>query len=98
MKYIRALQKKYDDVIECCPHEKCIVVKNGKYGLVDSYTGKELIAVKYDEMREMDSSSAFVVKVGEHYGIVNEKGTVLVPTTYDQIDEHRCAGVLQKNG
>lgn len=75
-----------------------MVVKNGKYGLVNRYTGKELIALKYDEMRKIDSSSAFVVKVGEHYGVVNDKGTVLVPTTYDQIDEHRCAGVLQKNG
>ena len=91
-----------------------IVMKGGKFGIM-SY-GKELIPVKYKIEHFYDQvkwdgrcfysdGAAFVLSLDGKYGVMNNKGTIIVPFEYDYIagqrnnetDKLDFAGV-EKNG
>lgn len=95
MKYLKALKKKYDEVIECVSYSLVIVAKDGKYGVVDRYSGKVLIPLTYDELKE-NNFRGYLVRNGQYYGVINDNNKLLIPIEYDFIEPGVWTGLLQK--
>jgi hypothetical protein len=55
----------------------------GKTGLIDR-NGKWVIEAKYDDVFDNYVENAFLVKVGEKYGIVGKTGNEILPIQYDE--------------
>lgn len=95
MKYLKALKKKYDEVIECVSYSLVIVAKDGKYGVVDRYSGQVLIPLTYDELKE-NNFRGYLVRNGQYYGVINGNNELLIPIEYDFIEPGAWRGLLQK--
>ncbi|MFA9488152.1 MULTISPECIES: WG repeat-containing protein [unclassified Mannheimia] len=94
MSNLNSFKKKYDDVIECVSYSLLIVAKNGKYGVVDRYSKKEVIPLMYDEIKER-YCGGYSVRNGQHYGIINDENELLVPIEYDLIEDSGWVGMMQ---
>ena len=86
--------QKYDAIIiENFPSDLPIVEIDGKYGLFDKTTGKEIVPVKYDEVIAYYSvdyweKTTFIgcrVKLNGKWGYVNQTGKETVPVKYDSV-------------
>lgn len=75
---------KYDAI--GCLHPGIIVSTNGKWGIYDEQTNRELGAVKYDAIENMDVSHA-KVKLGQTWGMVHKyTGKEILPPQYQEIE------------
>jgi len=73
----------------------CGVGLNGKVGMVEIKTGKEVVQIKYNNLGFFESGLAMVMKWGsvsnpndktyERYGFVNKDGTEIVPLKYYEV-------------
>ena len=59
---------------------KSIVKKDGKFGFIDD-KNKEIAPCVYDEILQFNHGIA-VVRVGEHFGAINETGKIVIPIEY----------------
>lgn len=95
MSNLNSFKKKYDDVIEYVDYSLLIVAKNGKYGVVDRSSKKEVIPLMYDEIKERHCCG-YLVRNGQCYGIINDENELLVPIEYDFIEDSGWVGTMQK--
>lgn len=78
-----AISDKFDQMIH---HQMCYIVSNNeKFGLI-SKEGKELIPLKYDEIkRGVTYKSGLIVKTEKGFGVVDFTGKVIVKPEYKEI-------------
>jgi len=72
------------------PHENIVVVgKNGRYGYYDM-NGNKVTGLLYDKVEDFGKTTSGHGKVilNQKYGLVNNKGEVVVPINNDYIDEN----------
>lgn len=65
---------------------------SGKWGLLDVGIGKSLTTTAFDSIAQVNLGIA-LVKSGTKYGIINEKGTEIIPARYEQVRQY----LLNKN-
>ena len=71
------------DYVDSFSDNVAIAKKNFKYGVVN-YDGKELIPLKYDEIKRVDKVF-FKVKKDNRYGLYSLKGEELIEPIYEDI-------------
>lgn len=85
---------KYDNISEELNNKKAIIFgmivaskeSTGKYGVISTQTGSEIISPKYNELEFLESSKEFIVKSSsEKVGIVFSTGTTKIDALYDEI-------------
>ncbi len=59
--------------------------KEGKMGLIESKGNKIIAPAIYDKINAFDRNGNAHVSIGEKNGIVNRKGLVLVPVSYQEV-------------
>lgn len=94
-KSLSVLKKKYDDVIEITHYTYLIVAKNGKYGMIDRYSGDLIIPMDYDHIQE--AKRGFLVQKNGYFGILDSDNSILIPIEYDQIIDELWFGLLKKD-
>ncbi len=82
----------YDDMesYHCggCETSKFFVIKNGKYGLVNSQ-GKELIKPLYDNLSSWTTAN-LLFKKDNKYGVIDFNGNIVVKAKYDELEWLDC--------
>ncbi|MGB0850636.1 MAG: WG repeat-containing protein, partial [Bacteroidia bacterium] len=78
-----AISSKYDQMVH---HQMCYIVSsNKKFGLITK-EGKELVPLKYDEIkRGATYKSGLIIKAEKGYGVVDFTGKVVVKPEYMEI-------------
>ena len=74
-----------------------MVKLNGKYGFIDK-EGKEIIPLKYDEVREFREGLA-TVELNKKWGFVDKEGKEVISLKYDCVYQNFIEGlaiVIQK--
>ena len=71
---------KWDKCIPSC-NERTIVKLNEKYGLIENYTEKEIIPMKYDGIGYVQN--LLRVKLNEKYGVIDITEKEIIPMQYD---------------
>ena len=66
-------------------NENLIVRKNGQYGLYQN--DKIIINCNYQEMEYKENINMYFVKRGSNYGVLDEKGNIIVPVEYQNVEE-----------
>lgn len=68
----------------------------GKKGIVNPYNGEIIIPFEYDELNGVLNDSIYVVQNGGKYGVIDQRGKLLIPMNFGQIifmryrREHPC--------
>lgn len=94
-KSLKVLKKQYDEVIEITHYTYLIVAKNGKYGMIDRYSGDLIIPMDYDHIQE--AKRGFLVQKNGYFGILDSDNSILIPIEYDQIIDELWFGLLKKD-
>ncbi len=79
--------------ISCIHAELIGALKHGKWGYIESNTGKFVIQAKFDEARVFHEGLA-VVRVGNLFGVIDKKGSYTVKPKYDNADYNFSDGYL----
>lgn len=95
-KSLKTLKKQYDEVIEITSYMFLIVVKQGKYGVIDRYSGDFIIPLDYENIQEAERG--FLVEKNGLYGILDSDNYTLIPVEYDEIIDGLWSGILKKDG
>lgn len=68
--------------------ENMLIVKseNGKYGVVEASTGKEILETKYDKIQYLPKTKDFLIQSNNKYGIMTKNQTVKVRSIYEKIE------------
>lgn len=74
-----------------------IVEKSGVKGIIDD-VGEFIIPIKYKWLTTFSNESLFVAKDDFFFGVLNEKGEIVVPFIYDRIGEYHCGLALAVRG
>jgi len=72
----------YDEISGFYQGKYMVVIKNGKYALVNK-KNQLIIPAEYDEIREINNG--LVIAKKEKWGIVNLKNKIIVPFEYDDL-------------
>lgn len=59
--------------------------KDQKYGVVNASTGQSILETKYEEIKFLPTTTDFLVKSNEKYGIMGKDGLTKVRAAYDEI-------------
>lgn len=94
-KSLKVLKKHYDEVIEITHYTYLIVAKNGKYGMIDRYSGELVIPMDYDHIQE--AKRGFLVQKNGYCGILDSDNSILIPIEYEQIIDELWFGLLKKD-
>jgi len=74
---------------ECHPlylnKTKTNVKLNEKYGLVENYTEKEILPIKYDAIRQTSKEHLFWVKLNGKFGLIDTAENIIIPFKYTDI-------------
>lgn len=80
----KELEIEFDEIKRIkTPEEYLIVKKNGQYGLYKN--NKVVVNCNYQEMKYEETLNLFFVRRGNNYGVLNEKGDIIVPVEYKEI-------------
>lgn len=83
---------KYDEMEDAWLDMNLFVKKDGKYGIVDKGTGRELLPPRYEEMEYWDvimgsdgETDLIPVKRDGLWGFIDEAGNEVIPAKYDEV-------------
>jgi hypothetical protein len=57
--------------------------RDGKFGIMNTKTGQEIVPARYESIRK-SINSYFLVKLGGKWGVLSEQGQELIPPKYDE--------------
>ena len=76
-----------------------ILYRKWKFGIADIY-GRELVSTKYEAVEELGNSYIFAKEHGL-WGVLNEKGNIVIPFNYSVIQydpEHNVILTMEPGG
>lgn len=62
-----------------------LISDSGKYGVLNTVDGKEILEPKYDGIKYMQSNSSFFVSTNKKIGIISAEGKTLINPEYDSL-------------
>lgn len=62
-----------------------VVIKNDQYGVITASTGESVLETKYEEIKYLSTTSDFLVKSGNKYGVLGKDASTKIRMTYDDI-------------
>ena len=76
---------------ECIPwYNGTTKVKlNGKYGLIENFTEKEILPIKYNDIRWFANNNLFIVRLNDKYGFIDTTEKEIIPYQYTNIRIYR---------
>lgn len=77
-----------------------VIVKDKQYGVITASTGKSVLETKYEEIKYLSTTSDFLVKSGNKYGVLGKDASTKIRMTYDDIqimDNQNGLYIVKKN-
>lgn len=96
---INIVEKKLDDIDDIEQIENLIIKKYKKIKVLGALTlviifiiilsvfNKKNDVKSYDEFEKIDDTQYIIIKEGDKYGYINEKGKVIISPVYNEVDE-----------
>lgn len=77
-----------------------VIIKDDQYGVIKASTGKSVLEIKYDEIKYLSTTSDFLVKSNNQYGVLGKDASIKIRMTYDDIqimDNQNGLYLVEKN-
>lgn len=77
-----------------------VIIKDKQYGVITASTGKSVLETKYEEIKYLSTTSDFLVKSGNKYGVLGKDASTKIRMTYDDIqimDNQNGLYLVKKN-
>ena len=77
-----------------------VIVKDKQYGVITASTGKSVLETKYEEIKYLSTTSDFLVKSSNKYGVLGKDASTKIRMTYDDIqimDNQNGLYIVKKN-
>ncbi len=77
-----------------------VIIKDKKYGVITASTGESVLETKYEEIKYLSTTSDFLVKSGNKYGVLGKDASTKIRMTYDDIqimDNQNGLYLVKKN-
>ncbi len=77
-----------------------VIVKDKQYGVITASTGKSVLETKYEEIKYLSTTSDFLVKSSNKYGVLGKDASTKIRMTYDDIqimDNQNGLYLVKKN-
>ncbi len=77
----------------------CFIQKNNQWGYLDVITKAVIVPPKYDEIKGFYPNNACMVVLNNQWGVINNKGELIIPIEYDKITTIEDSGFeVERNG
>lgn len=77
------LKIEYDDIKNIYSNNTYIAKRDGQWQIVNE--GKETATLNFDDATAIDSNGYIIVKKDNNYGLIDAKGTEIIPTQYKNL-------------
>lgn len=77
-----------------------VIIKDKQYGVITASTGESVLETKYEEIKYLSTTSDFLVKSGNKYGVLGKDASTKIRMTYDDIqimDNQNGLYLVKKN-
>jgi len=74
------------DTVNAFNQGVAVVSKGGKFGVIDK-TGKEIVKIEYDEIRNFTDDGIASIRKGDKWGYADNTGKIIVPPTYEDHED-----------
>ncbi len=87
-----------------------VIIKDKQYGVITASTGQSVLETKYEDIKYLSTTSDFLVKSSNKYGVLGKDASTKIRMTYDEIKimdnqnglylvkKNNLYGIVDKNG